>query len=306
MAGAILRDFVASEATGASTILDRRLTPDHVPAACDIVRVGSDPEHIAAIETVSRQADWTLVIAPEFDGHLHELAERVGRAGGRLLGPSVEVVRLASDKHQTAEHLQARGVGVPYGIVLAPVEPLPLDFRFPAVIKPVDGAGSQGVQLVRAAGQAVARRGAMRLEEYQPGVAASVSFLCGPRGIVPLLPCRQHLSDDGQFHYLGGSLPLSPLLAERATRLGLAAVRTLPGLLGYIGVDVVLGDDLEGSQVVVIEINPRLTTSYVGLRAAACCNLAAGIIAIAEGRDWKPTWHARPVVFDADGATRTT
>ena len=208
---------------------------------------------------------------------------------------------MASDKHRTAEHLRANGVPAPRGVVLAPDQPFPVGFSFPAVLKPIDGAGSQDVQLVRFADQAVTRRGAMRLEEFQPGMAASVALLCGPRGIVPLVPCRQHLSDDGRFTYLGGSLPLSPPLAARATRLGVAAVRTLSSPLGYIGVDVVLGDDPAGTQDSVIEINPRLTTSYVGLREASRTNLAAGILAVADGRAWEPRWHEKSIAFAVNG-----
>ena len=35
----------------------------------------------------------------------------------------------------------------------------------------------------------------------------------------------------------------------------------VPGLKGYVGIDMVLSDD----ECYVIEINPRLTTSYLGL-----------------------------------------
>jgi predicted ATP-grasp superfamily ATP-dependent carboligase len=100
-------------------------------------------------------------------------------------------------------------------------------------------------------------------------------------------------------------LPLEPPLAQRAKKLGLAALRTICDLIGYIGVDLVLGDDEQGRQDTVIEINPRLTTSYVGLRAAASTNLAAGMIAIAEGRDWQPTWNQKPITFSADGTIRS-
>ncbi|MEK7799030.1 MAG: ATP-grasp domain-containing protein, partial [Acidobacteriota bacterium] len=49
---------------------------------------------------------------------------------------------------------------------------------------------------------------------------------------------------------------------------------------GYVGVDLVLGD----SGATVIEINPRLTTSYVGLRLSVAENIAGLIIAAALGR----------------------
>ena len=50
-----------------------------------------------------------------------------------------------------------------------------------------------------------------------------------------------------------------------------------------MGVDLVLGRDPTGAEDFVIEVNPRLTTSYVGLRAAAKTNLAEAMLRVAEG-----------------------
>src|SRR5438132_429822 len=70
-------------------------------------------------------------------------------AGGRLLGGSLPIVALTSDKHATAEHLLRHGVPAPQGRVLEPPVRLPRDYCYPAVLKPLDGAGSQDVRLVR-------------------------------------------------------------------------------------------------------------------------------------------------------------
>ena len=119
--------------------------------------------------------------------------------------------------------------------------------------------------------------------DYVPGLAASVALLCGPAGRLALPPCKQRISDDGRLRYLGGELPLSAGLAARATELANRAVAALPPTIGYVGVDLVLGRDPNGREDVVIEVNPRLTTSYVGLRAAAQANLAEAMWEIAHG-----------------------
>ena len=46
----------------------------------------------------------------------------------------------------------------------------------------------------------------------------------------------------------------------------------LPDALGYVGVDVII--DKENDKIYVLEINPRLTTSYVGLADALALNPA--------------------------------
>jgi predicted ATP-grasp superfamily ATP-dependent carboligase len=138
----------------------------------------------------------------------------------------------------------------------------------------------------------------MIAQAYVPGFAASVAFLIGPSQLLPLVPCQQLLSNDGRFHYRGGRLPIRPDLAERAVRIATAAVTGVPGLSGYVGVDVVLGEGRDWA----IEINPRLTTSYVGLRALAKFNLAEAMLAAMTG-DALPRleWRQGEVEFTPDG-----
>jgi predicted ATP-grasp superfamily ATP-dependent carboligase len=262
------------------------------------------------IARLSAAADWTIVVAPEFDDHLLTRCLAVERAGGRLLSPNSRLVALAADKQATAEHLVARDVPVAEGIALAAGEALPVDFPFPAVLKPRFGAGSQGIRLIAGSG-AIERpvETASRLERFIEGTAVSVAALCGPpgtefTGILPLTPCHQQIDRVEGFAYRGGSLPIEPSLARRATRLATRAIATLPEPLGYLGVDMVLGGDSSGAGDAVIEINPRLTTSYVGLRALARGNLAEAMMEVAAGRPVQLCWHPGPIQFQSSGGVQ--
>src|SRR5262249_15605905 len=136
------------------------------------------------------------------------------------------------------------------------------------------------------------------LQPFAPGRPASVAFLLGPGQEVALPPASQHLSDEGRFRYEGGTLPLPPELAGRAVRLGLRAVRAVPELRGYVGVVLVRGEAADGSGDRVIEITPRLTTSYLGLRALARTNLAGALLRAVRGEPVGPlAWHPGPVHF---------
>jgi predicted ATP-grasp superfamily ATP-dependent carboligase len=115
------------------------------------------------------------------------------------------------------------------------------------------------------------------------------------------MPCRQRLSDDGSFIYLGGSLPLPAALEARAIRLAEHVSAALPPWRGYLGIDLVLGRDRSGADDCVIEVNPRLTTSYVGLRAAYASNLALAMLDIAEGRSYVLQPRGVQVHFAASG-----
>ena len=66
-----------------------------------------------------------------------------------------------------------------------------------------------------------------------------------------------------------------------------------------------LGDAADGSRDFAIEVNPRLTTSYVGLRALAEFNLADAMLKVAAGEDVEPfRWKPGRVRFAPDGAGR--
>lgn len=299
MLAALATDFAETVGCEVAVLRDVRLSAPSLHGVT-LHKVASAAAEREQLKRLSSQADWTVLIAPEFDGHLLERVQLVEQAGGRLLSPNSSVVALAADKHATAQHLAAAGVPVPRGRALAAGQILPTDFSYPAVLKPRDGAGSLGVRLLPSAERGLAAVPS-RLEAFCPGKAASVACLCGPRGIVPLMPCEQLLAAD--FTYQGGSLPIDPPLAERARALAVYAVSTLSEPRGYVGVDLVLGADPTGGQDFVIEINPRLTTSYVGLRRLSCVNLAGQMIAVAEGRAVELCWNAARVHFSSSGVS---
>jgi predicted ATP-grasp superfamily ATP-dependent carboligase len=176
------------------------------------------------------------------------------------------------------------------------------------VLKPRDGAGSQATRRIddAAAWQrdydvTVAEMPGrdFLVQKFQAGLACSVAFLVGRKQSIPLPPAQQVLSTDGRFQYQGGRLPLLPSQAERAVSLAARAVDGVDGLEGYIGVDLVLGDD---GHDVAIEINPRLTTSYIGLRSLCRENLAAVWMRTLDGEsDIELAWLPGSIAFSANG-----
>jgi predicted ATP-grasp superfamily ATP-dependent carboligase len=302
MISAIAADWVRVQGCRVTTLRDPRVLQLALPG-CEVVDVLSKSSHGDEIDRLAKQADGTILIAPEFDSILYRTAQRAVASGGRLLSPSPEFIRIAANKQRTCAMLAAAGVPVPEGLELAPEEPLPAGFTYPAVLKPVDGAGSQDTYMVSGPYDAPpAYAWPRRLERFVPGLAASVALICGPAGQVTLPPCKQRISNDGRLRYLGGELPLRAGLAARASELANRAVAALPPVTGYIGVDLVLGADPNGRDDAVVEVNPRLTTSYVGLRAAAQANLAGAMWKVAHGELPEIDFSIWPIEFDANGS----
>jgi predicted ATP-grasp superfamily ATP-dependent carboligase len=296
---AVLEDMACCPGIRISTLVDRQQTlPRHWPDNVAVRRLEPANEE-SIFRELAAAADWSLVIAPEFHGILAQRSRWVEEVGGRLLGPSPKAIRLTADKLLLARFWSERSIPTP-----AP------DFSFPLVCKPRFGAGSQATFLVHdpeELSRAVLQAGEEGWSEelifqwYVPGLPASVAFLGGPERRLSLPAVEQRLTDDGRFRYLGGRLPLPGPLDRRARTLAERAAECVEGLCGWFGVDLILGDAIDGSEDVAIEINPRLTTSYLGLRRLARFNLAEAMLEVAmnsASSTWK--WGNEFIDFDAD------
>jgi tyramine---L-glutamate ligase len=118
---------------------------------------------------------------------------------------------------------------------------------------------------------------------------------------MPLMPAEQCIADDGRFTYRGGRLPLRASLHDRAVHVAQAAIQGVSGLQGYVGVDLILGAAEDGSEDHAIEINPRLTTSYIGLRRLCRGSLAQAWLDVLGGREVMLKWRQSVVEFGAEG-----
>ena len=184
-------------------------------------------------------------------------------------------------------------------------------FRYPIVVKPARGAGCRGVALVRNGRELcqaidVARdrrgKGAVLLQQYVAGAAASVSLLSDGSRSVALSVNGQAIRTLHAFSYRGGRVPFDHPLATRAAATAIRACEALPGLRGYVGVDLVL----TRSEAIVIEVNPRLTTAYVGVRSALDANVADLALSACAGILPVPPPVRRHVRFTAGGRIVST
>jgi predicted ATP-grasp superfamily ATP-dependent carboligase len=247
---------------------------DATPVAVRIDDLSGSWRRIAAA------ADLVWPIAPETDGLLEEM-QRLFRAAGReVLASDAAALAIARSKQATADWLQAWGIpAVTTGALAAPPP------RAEAwVVKPDDGAGALDTVLLRDMAALTRRRGETRsrhfvVQPFIPGEALSLSMLAQD-GEAWLLACnRQDVAVvNGGFRYrggvVGGAEARRGALAPLAERIAAA----LPGLWGYVGVDVI--DAADGP--VILEINPRLTTSYIGLGESLGLNPAALVLALRE------------------------
>lgn len=242
----------------------------------EVIPVQSAEDERAVFHRLLNEVDAVLVIAPETDGVLLERCRAVLDAGVESWNCSPSAIQLCGDKLLLAKHLISNGIPTIPTRLCDPDLTRPDDFEFPMVLKPRDGAGSfltfrvscpneweLATQSFRKAGLA----DRCICQPYVAGKSLSVGVSIGIKGgHVYCLPVgEQTLSTDGRFSYLGGRIPadISPDATAAITNMVQSVCRSISGLKGYFGFDVILGED---HQPRLVEINPRLTTSYVGYR----------------------------------------
>lgn len=302
MVRAVLDDLQAIPGVSPRILLDSRIPSWESGPEVELFRVSDRNEAEELFHTLAVGSEGTLLIAPELDGTLENLARQVRRMGGNLLGCLPEAIQLASDKLLLPRILRRRGVPCIPSTVYRGANGTP--YSYPCVLKPRHGAGSTRILLVEHPDELPVAEQPTVMTPLVAGLPASVLVMAGPRGRVALTACEQLISRDGRFRYLGGRLPLSMGLDARAGKLALGAVASIPGLAGFVGVDVLLDlEDAESPDDRVVEVNSRLTTSYVGLRALSGVNLAACWLQIVSGEEPPPLcWKPGPVLFRPDGS----
>jgi tyramine---L-glutamate ligase len=331
MLAALVEDFSRCDQIdgGVVTTLGARLRG--VPRAARIAEraqvswVESPAQERSLFLRLASRSQGTLVIAPETGGRLLERRRLTDAAGGRFLGPSPEAIGLCGDKLRLHEHLTRHFLPT-LSTTRCDLSANNLDYPFPIVVKPRDGAGSVNTYLIHDRDELEQRREGLAtafaetskepiVQPYLAGRPLSVAALIGTGSdrieVLPL--AEQRLTGDDRFHYQGGRIPardVSPQIVSAATQLVIETCGTLPGLSGYIGFDLILSAAEPCMRIV--EVNPRLTTSYVGYRRLTSENIAARMLSSSpaggqfERSVGDITWNKLAAVeFDADGAVRS-
>lgn len=314
MLRALAADAAAVPGWTVTVAWDAELPPFDVPGiAVSFAR--SPEEELNLFRRHAAAADVTLVVAPEFGGLLEERCRSITKVGGRAANSAPEAIALCGDKLALAEHFSHHGVptvearACDFGSLADALgDPPPDGF----VVKPRFGAGAAALFRVRNRSELAAAREAYATDQsfgepiVQPfvsGIALSVAGIVSASGIELFPVGRQNIVGDSQPQYAGGSIPAATGQDVTVAIAARRAIETVPGLRGYVGVDLILPESDGGfGPPVVVEVNPRLTTSYLGYRLLAAENLAERMLA--PDTAWPPVrWRDGRVDFGPDGST---
>lgn len=271
--------------------------------------VRSPAEERRLFERLAMECDRTLVIAPESDGLLEARCRLVSDCGGCFVGATAAAIALCGDKLALSRHLQQHGVPT------IPAKPCRFDELArdltasgppPAfVVKPRHGAGSVDTFRVMNRDDFAAAATAFAtaddepiVQPFVPGVPLSITAIVTAERVELFPVCRQRITGTTPLHYAGGSVPTAVGDRDAIFDLARRTLEAVPGLSGYVGIDLIASEDLAGP--VVVEINPRLTSSYHGYRRLAETNLAERILTPEIPRE-PLRWREGHVEFDIEG-----
>jgi len=258
---------------------------------------------------VAKSVDVVLIIAPEFSSILQSAIESLSTVSRRLMNCRGDFLNAGCDKWVTAQRWRGAGVPHPATQLLSDVTVEWLDEnRGPSdkwILKPRDGAGCDGIKLLDESGlsKTIAEyRSQTEVENYilQPfhsGKSYSRSAIVDVVGKAHWLPfVTQELSFADSISYHGGEVLLEECMQDKLD----GALHSLgQGALGWVGFDMVHCEAMD--QWLVIEANPRLTTSFVGLSRSYGNGLSEQLLRACTGGkvELVPAWQR--LKFDASG-----
>ncbi|WDQ16890.1 ATP-grasp domain-containing protein [Rhodopirellula sp. P2] len=304
---ALVTDFAAWAAV--VTPLDARLEhlADDLPRHVQRFPVKASANVVESWLEAAQRCDMAILVAPETDGELHRLIAIFRDSGVEVLAVDETTVRMAADKWLTAQWLEKHNIATP--VTWAKGCRLPDDATRKIdgwgsigrdaqrwVRKPRDGCGSESIRVFddRASASLEMQRNEI-VQAWIAGRPASILIVGAmadggmtmgrnQQVICPAMwqdcewgqdaPPLASQSGGSWARYRGGSGPIESDLQSRGRALADQVLRALPEPpRGFMGIDFILADRPE--EDCVIEINPRLTTSYIGVRELVRGNLTS-------------------------------
>lgn len=243
----------------------------------------------AEIERLAPQCAMGLVIAPD---NLLARYTQILEQQTHNLGCGFMTVALCANKVQTEKILRSHGVPVPSEVTAGK-----------RIIKPVKGCGAQAVRVSDGpVGDGEFAQQYIEGEHFSVSLVASrvIGDACAYyTGKPPLVLAinRQHIEQgaDGAIHYRGGETPVHPARESEIIEIAKKTIIVLGGQ-GYCGVDVVVSD-----KVYVVDVNPRITTSLVGIAACMKEEIADILVDASKGGGPEQVHLTGSVHFDTHG-----
>jgi len=255
-------------------------------------------------KTKVKESEYTFIIAPESSKILYKLTKIVKKSNRILLSTNLEGIRVGMSKFNTYHFFKGNKTTAPK-TYLIPMKKKQLDIDFilqkfnilkkPMIIKPEDGVGAESIYYFETQYQIkhffqeykhkIEYGRKYIIQEFIEGKDLSASLIGVPYIMDSQIKNPVLLSINAQnvdiknsnydSEYYGGHTPVEDYQKTKNNLSLLLEKINFSEFSGYFGIDFIRTTD---SKIYFIEINPRLTTSYIGLRNVINLNPAKLIL----------------------------
>ncbi len=227
------------------------------------------------IESIEEEIDALIIIAPECNGVLENLCNEYSDRNFILLNSATESVELTSDKLKTHAYLSENNIAQIPTFEIHDIDCIESE---KIIVKPVDGVGCENIYLATKKTNfdkllSSAEEYNYIVQPYIQGKNASLSLLCWDGECRILSANAQTINVNDECLSLQGCV-VNALERDEFLQFSMNLIKAIPGLKGYVGIDIIITED----EILLVEINPRLTTSYAGLKSACGLNVAELIL----------------------------
>ncbi len=284
MLKALVEELAMFPSVQITMLLDWRCHQMDLPDGIEVILLSTGQCVYDVLPALIEKTDLVWPIVPEMDDELQKFSILVEAKAKQLLNSSVEAVRVCSDKLITAQLLEKHGIAV---VETSLFDGFLADLFEPYVVKPKDGVGCINCFLISNANEfeqiknLIKNKSDYIIQPYIEGETISLSCLF-KSGKAWLLCCNQQLISisKGQFELDACVVNIASNNMEIYQAIIDRIAKVIPGLWGYVGIDII---HAENKQPLIVEINPRLTTSYAGLYQALGINVVQNVMEMLNG-----------------------
>jgi tyramine---L-glutamate ligase len=305
MLQALLDDLLAldTDTIELLVMLDLRLANTITAGHHHITTIDASQDSHEEFIKLIQQCDAVWPIAPEFDDILQTLCKSVETSGKQLLTSPSAVVSLAGNKFLTYQQLQKHAIATVPTCLLAADTTSILDMPCVMaglatkggewIIKPINGVGCIDSWIITGLHEldAIHNKDHYIIQPHLHGKKTSLSCLF-KNGLAWIVCVNlQHLNVIDQRYHLAKIIVNNDPDIDHYQDLVDDIAYAFPDLWGYVGIDLIETPE----QTWVLEINPRLTTAFVGIEPALGINIAKLILQLLEGAPVVKPLYNKPV-----------
>ncbi len=285
------------------TLLDFRINYLSNLLNVDLVKfVGYKKDYNVLFKQFVEESEYCFIIAPEFSNILKNLTKIVKKKKKKLLSIDLEGIKLGTSKINTYKFFKKCKLSTPETYLIPNKNGYPLkeliiekymNLKSPIIVKPNDGVGAESIfyfknkkiinSFFKYDLSKLQFNREFILQEYINGKDMSISLLNYfseedkiAKSKILSINSQNIKKEDifNKFEYIGGFTPIKNNEIIMSEILEALKKVDFSNFFGFFGIDFILTN----KGFFFIEINPRLTTSYIGIRNTIDKNIAELII----------------------------